>query len=312
MSEIRWLERLADWQETMSEAAATADDAYLAILGGDERVRGRFGEVLRPIRECSRRLREEVGDSPNPRFTGGYELVLRSCAHYEQFARALERSFDGDPGAALTDVEGEAAKADQLLLAAARQIESRLTANRRLPSTGGETGRSRVEPRLSRVAGVLAGKRVEVRCWSKGEWPRVVGEWGAYIGTKDIGAFAHPLDDRASLAPETCERLVGLTYRGERPARDDELDETAYAVGILAHETQHLISPVSSEAETECYGMQEIRRVARLLGASPRYGARLAEHYWRELYDEGPAEYRSSRCVNGGALDSAPESDVWP
>ena len=138
-----------------------------------------------------------------------------------------------------------------------------------------------------------------MRCWSESEWPRVVGEWGAYIGTNDIGAFAQPDTERASLAPATCRALVDLAYGHERPAAGDALDEVAYAVGVLAHESEHLLSPVGTEAETECYGMQEIRRVAGRLGVdegpmrtSWRGGTRF------ELYPSEPADYRSGECVS--------------
>ncbi len=39
-SEIHWLERLADWQQETGEAGADVDEVYLAILGGDDRLRG--------------------------------------------------------------------------------------------------------------------------------------------------------------------------------------------------------------------------------------------------------------------------------
>ena len=115
----------------------------------------------------------------------------------------------------------------------------------------------------------------------------------------DIGAFAQPDTERASLAPATCRALVDLAYGHERPAAGDALDEVAYAVGVLAHESEHLLSPVATEAETECYGMQEIRRVAGRLGVDEAYANKLARRYWFELYPSEPADYRSGECVDG-------------
>ena len=312
-SEIHWLERLADWQQEISDAGADVDEVYLAILGGDDRPRGRLDEALRPIRECSKRLREDVGEVPTPRFEAGYALIARACGRFEGFANAFERSLAADdPSTALQEIDVASTEGTELIVRASRLIEARLTANRPLPRVGGASEESRVEPRLSRIGSELARKQVEVRCWSESEWPRVVGEWGAYIGTNDIGAFAQPDTDRASLAPETCRALVGLAYERERPERGDALDEMAYAVGVLAHESEHLLSPPASEAETECYGMQEIRRVARRLGADAAYANRLATRYWFELYPSEPADYKSEECVDGRSLDANPQSSRWP
>ena len=312
-SEIHWLERLADWQEQTGEAGTEVDEVYLAILGGDDRLRARMVEVLRPIRECSKSLREDVGDVPTPRFEAGYALIGRACKRFEASANAFERSLaTDDPSAALQEIDTENTEAVELVVQAGRLIEGRLSANRPLPRVGGDSEESRVDPRFSRIGGELARKKVEVRCWSESEWPRVVGEWGAYIGTNDIGAFAQLDTDRASLAPETCRALVDLAYEHERPEEGDALDEVAYAVGVLAHESEHLLSPAASEADTECYGMQEIRRVARRLGAEASYANRLATRYWFEVYPSEPADYRSGECVDGRSLDANPESPVWP
>jgi hypothetical protein len=309
-SEIHWLERLADWQQETGEAGADVDEVYLAILGGDDRLRARVHETLSPIRECSKRLREDVGEVPTPRFEAGYALIGRACKRFETFATAFERSLSADdPSAALQELDTANSEGTELIVRAGQLIEARMTANRPLPRVGGDSEQSRVELRFSRVGSELARKRVEVRCWSEHEWPRVVGEWGAYIGTNDIGAFAQPDTDRVSLAPETCRALVGFAYERERPASGDEV---AYAVGVLAHESEHLLSAAASEAETECYGMQAIRRVARRLGADAAYADRLAMRYWFEIYPSEPAGYKSGECVNGGSLDANPESSRWP
>jgi hypothetical protein len=310
--EVRWLERLAAWQRQTGDAGADTDEVYLAILGGDDRLRGRIDEVLNPIRECSKRLREDVGEVPPPRFEAGYALIGRACKRFEASANAFERSLSADPSAALLEIDRANTEGAELMTRAGRLIEARLTANRPLPRLGGTSEESRVEPRFSRIGSELARKKVEVRCWSESEWPRVVGEWGAYIGTNDIAAFAQPSSDRTSLAPETCRTLVDFTYEHERPERGDALDDVAYAVGVLAHESEHLLSPAASEADTECYGMQAIRRVARRLGADAASANRLATRYWFELYPSEPADYRSGACVNGESLDANPRSSRWP
>jgi hypothetical protein len=67
-----------------------------------------------------------------------------------------------------------------------------------------------------------------------------------------------------------------------------------------------------SEAETECHGFQDVRRLARLLGASPSYAARLATAYWEWLYPANPKGYRTPYCRNDGPFDLNPQTDVWP
>ena len=309
-SESRWLERLADWESDTDEAADVAFSTYSAVLAGERRPEV-LVETLRPIRRCSRRLRNDVGEPPT-RYASGYELMLKACGRYERYAEELERSFAGDPGEALVASEAAGEEADVLVLLARRAIEAGLRANRKLPRAGGDTGRSRVEPLFSRVASTIVGRPVEVVCWSREEWPAVLREWGAYIGTTDLGAFAHYDGDRAYLGPEYCEGLVDLAYRGQRPTSGEAHEKIADGVSTLGHEAEHLVAAGAGEAETECYGMQDIRRVARQLGASPDYAAGLAEVYWDELYRTLPDDYVSSDCRDGGLWDRNDASSVWP
>jgi hypothetical protein len=309
-SEIRWLERLSRWERATDEAAQEAGTVYSAVLAGERRPEWLF-EALRPIRRCSRRLRDDVGEPPS-RYARGHELMLQACRRYERYAAEIERSFRGDPGVALLASEAASQEAERLVLLARRAIENGLMANRKVPVLGGDTGRSRIEPLFSRAAGAVVGRKVEVVCWSRREWPKALAEWGAYIGTTDLGAFAHYDGDRAYLGPEYCEGLVDLAYRMRRPTSGEAQEKIADGVSTLAHEAEHLAAAAAGEAETECYGMQDIRRVARLLGASPSYAAGLAELYWEELYETLPDDYVSSDCYDGGPLDRNDTSSVWP
>jgi hypothetical protein len=128
----------------------------------------------------------------------------------------------------------------------------------------------------------------------------------ALRGPGDLAGFADP-PANIDLAPDICARLVAIGY-GTRAA---EGADDAYAVAVLAHETEHLVAP-DSESVTECYGMQEIRRAARDLGQSPLAAAALAEVYWREDYPEKPDRYRTPDCRDGGPLDANRNSSVWP
>jgi hypothetical protein len=139
----------------------------------------------------------------------------------------------------------------------------------------------------------------------------VLKEWGAYGGDSDLAGFAHGVN-RASIAPDQCRRLARLVYDHRTPGADGSLYYLADAVELVAHETEHLVSAGGSEAVTECYGMQDVRRLARALGASASYAAKLAEVYWKVVYPENEPDYRTSDCRNGGPLDARPASDLWP
>ena len=87
----------------------------------------------------------------------------------------------------------------------------------------------------------------------------------------------------------------------------------AEAVAILAHEGEHIRNRLrADEATTECHGMQRMRRLARMMGASQEYADLLAERYWEDLYELNLKEYKTSVCRNEGTLDLRPGNDLWP
>jgi hypothetical protein len=194
-------------------------------------------------------------------------------------------------------------------VAAGAAFEGLFAWNRPLPVRTGEGDTSRIEPRFGRVASTLASRPVQVRCWSKADWAAVFDEWRAFTAD-DHGAigFVASFDrGRLSLAPDICARLATFAYGGARP----EGFETAQAVETLAHETEHLVSP-GTEAETECYGMQDIRKAARLLGADRTQADKLARVFWLDVYPRKPKNYKTPRCRDGGPLDRNRSSSVWP
>lgn len=294
----------------MDGALRRLGDEYSAVLRGDSPPAG-MAERSRPVRECGESLEEDVGRPPS-RYQSALELFERACEHFERFADELEGSLDGNPGEHLVGAGQAQFDAQELLVLARRAIENRLTARRRLPRRGGLAERSRVEPLFSRAAGAIVGREVEVVCWSHDDWPRVVQEWGSYIGNTDFGAFAHYDDDRAYLGPEVCDGLVDLAYRHRRPETGEARDDVAFAVSVLAHEAGHLFAPAAGEAETECYGMQDMRQLGRALGLDAAYSLGLAEHYWDNIYETLPNGYVSPRCANGGPWDRNDASSVWP
>jgi hypothetical protein len=180
---------------------------------------------------------------------------------------------------------------------------------RELPEQGGTTEKSRVEPRLSRLASKLVDERIEVRCWSQRDWRELIEDRDASSPHELAGIAGEggPVD----LAPESCAPLVQALYTRTRPATGAAGVVVAYAVGILAHELEHVRGEMDEET-AECHGMQRLAAVARGLGFSAADARRLARLYWSEIYPDEERGYRTSECRNGGELDLRPRSSLWP
>jgi len=181
---------------------------------------------------------------------------------------------------------------------------------RDLPVSAGASRVSRVEPRFGRIAGVLADKDVEARCWSRRDWPQLMREestfTGGQLGPGTLG-FAGINGNRVNLAPDVCAALVELGYRVAPPGDAYAL---ATAVVTLSHEAQHS-KGFAREAEAECYAIQVAHRAARQLGAGRTYAASLVRVYWRHYAEELPY-YRSTECHKGGSLDLGYVDSIWP
>jgi hypothetical protein len=190
-----------------------------------------------------------------------------------------------------------------------------------LPSIEGPSGESRVEPRFSHVASVIAGIGTEVRCWSVTDWRkreaewgnwrnRPLGEWGAYTTRWRQPSIPHAY--RIQLSPSICASLMRVAYEDVPVQKDPWPEALAWSVAALAHESQHARG-IGNEAEAECYGVQSITATAEALGRAKAEGRFLAALYWQKGYvDQDPSEYRSKECREGGRLDLHPETDTWP
>ena len=174
------------------------------------------------------------------------------------------------------------------------------------------------ERRLAAVASELAGRDVSIHCQSFwGELLDISGQSGS-VWFDHEGA---PRDE-AHLSRETCKRLarvaggdagddlacveaalqVGTCGRGG--------DVLVHAVVTLAHESIHLRGE-RNEAATQCYAVQLTARTAQLLGVRPEQAAAVGR-YALARQGQMPAEYQSSECRPGGALDLHPETAFWP
>jgi hypothetical protein len=305
--DVTWIKRVNRWTDRYLEQGQNIQPVYTRAL----ETRGDLGplrQVLRPYRECTRSLRAKVGEPRHEQLRRAYGFLLEACDRDQRYARALLKSASPNPGYPTSDQFRES---DFPFHEASRAIEAGLIANRSLPVGSGQTDESRIEPRLSQAASALTLQDIEVRCWSAEDWPRMHKEYNAYSRDRGdpagfvTGATAH-------ISPKHCETLARFLYGHERPATAEGVEEVAEAVGLVAHETEHLFETGAGEAETECHAAQDVRRLARLLGAPSSYAARLATVYWRDVYPSQPPGYRSKQCRKGGSFDRHPETDAFP
>jgi hypothetical protein len=315
-AEQAWLRRLARWEEGLNAAIDDAIDVeddearleeVLADAGDERRL---YLRALGPFERCGVSLRGDIGAPPSRRIARVRDDLLVACESIEQHVRTIYR------GLALgeTDVID---RANDIFSVGWRRLDAVLKGlppaqARPLPRLRGVTTRSRIEPELGRVASRLAGKRVEVRCWSVEDWSRLLDDLAAVDGEDEGNSlgFAVAGGNRIQLAPVTCGRLVNLRYHRQRPTSADLRLELALGAGTLAHESAHA-SGISSEARAECYSVQLLERAASALGVGPAYARTLVEAYWED-YPANPSEYRSGECRDGGEFDMRPNTDEFP
>lgn len=172
--------------------------------------------------------------------------------------------------------------------------------------------RTHVDARLSRVAGRIAGRLVDVQCSSQADWRRTAEDWPASrVGSLGSWrAYTSPDLRVIHLPPTICAELDDLASRRGALRTNDSPYAVLWSVATLGHEAAHA-SGVLQEAVAECLGMQSIARIARALGRTRAEARWLATRFWAWYPRLDPA-YRSPACRNGGQLDARPDSDVWP
>jgi len=291
-AELSWLQRLGKWETSLMEALDRASrvDSNAAAAG-----------IARVVGRCTMTLEQQVGEAPTARLKRPLEALEQACTYFESATnetRAADAKRDGRLGGRLL------VQADQLLPPGE---------TRSLAVVAGRLEASHVDPRLSSVAGRLAGKQVEVRCWSRSDWARLLREEKAYtmhhIDDGTLG-FAGISGTREDLAPEVCRSLAALAYAHRQPEAGLPELRLASAVATLAHEPQHSRG-IALEAQAECNAIQLMQDTAVELGASREYAARLQALYW-SLYDEELPAYRSPECRNGGRYDLRPADPTFP
>ncbi|MFY9579557.1 MAG: hypothetical protein WAQ33_09555, partial [Gaiellaceae bacterium] len=254
-----------------------------------------------PMRSCSQNLERQVGNAPTARLQRAADTLEQACAH-------LELAVDSKSAGS---AEQEGRRGGALLLGADQMLPPGET--RSLPVLAGTATESRIDPKFSRIASDLAGKNVEVRCWSRVDWTHLLREEGAYtlhhIDDDTLG-FAGINGTRDNLAPEVCDGLDGLAYEHRTPADAGAKLLLASAIATLSHEPQHS-KGIAVEAQAECYAIQLMKGTAVRLGATPAYAASLQQTYWRH-YDQELPTYRSPDCRDGGAYDLAKSDPSFP
>lgn len=187
-------------------------------------------------------------------------------------------------------------------------------------------GRIANEHALAAVATDLAGRPVGVRC--QGFLAELLDIESRYGGVRF--ADGRP-EDHTFLTRETCRRLKRFRTASEHPELDcllmvdwsrwtvpthfrsacsERARPAAEALSTLTHEAMHLRGWIA-ESQAQCYAIQELPWTVERFGGTRAQGAAAAS-FILALQAAMPAEYRSSDCRAGGALDLHPETTAFP
>jgi hypothetical protein len=297
--ELAWVSSLLAWQTTLHRRLESALRLAAASRLGAART------ASTPVRRCSSSLRE-VGRPPSERTVELRDRARKGCRAYESaFDRLLSSRGRGEDavGFVRSELDQGAAAFDALVGLLP------LGAHRDLPARNAGTGASHVETRFSRAASEVAGKELEVRCWSAGDWRRLLRERrGLGDSTHDVDGFALVGGGRVHLSPYLCSWLAAAAGRRLRTERDEAA--AGYSLLALAHEAQHSTG-VADEGTATCHALQTAPELTYALDVPRAAIDRLVAVFWRE-YNGLPREYRSPACREGGALDLSPGDGRWP
>jgi hypothetical protein len=316
-SEIAWLGKLGAWDTRLLRGLQTAarveSTPGLAdkLMHRDGRTMVMHARALEPAGSCDSDLTTRVGSAPTVRLQRAYDTFRTACTHLQRFHSAITLAVSQRQASEIDEARHEAKRAAAVLLQADQMLPPGEV--RALPVIAGKAEQSRIEPRFGRIASRLAGKPIEVRCWSTGDWTRLMREEGSYTNGKlgpDTLGFAGIGGSRVNLGPTVCHGLVDLAYDDTRPVDDAGQLLLAAAIVTLSHEPQHS-KGIPEEFVAECSAIQLANTTAIRLGASAAYAASLVHAYWRHYGEELPA-YRSADCRKNGKLDLGRADSIWP
>jgi hypothetical protein len=170
------------------------------------------------------------------------------------------------------------------------------------------------ENRLALVASEVALRDVDVSC--PGFWTRLV-EITPNAGWVDFDEHGRP-DDETSLSATTCRGLERVWRRDQtsfacllRGGCDQDTLRAVHGIVTLAHESWHLRGVVD-EAQTQCYAVQTVERVARGLGVRAWDAGLIAVRVAADDAASPTGEYHSAECRPGGRYDLHPGTPDWP
>jgi hypothetical protein len=295
--ELAWIRSYVGWR---------VDFDRVTLAGG----RAAAGRALAG---CTTSLRRDVGPAPSARLRPVERLARRACAQWERYNELFHRFYDRndfDVGPRMAAADNHA---DEASTRAFNRLDELLWESHRLPVVAAPSGDSRIQPRYARAANGLTARSLEIRCWDESGWERVQREAAAFedLASVDVDGYASFWTGRVNLGPAVCDALDDLTYHGERPDGGKSIDQIAYALFVLAHETDH-VAGVDDEAVATCDGLQNVARVARVLGVDATYAQKLALTYWERVYPREPAHYRTIACGPDRPLDRTPGDGMWP
>jgi hypothetical protein len=183
-----------------------------------------------------------------------------------------------------------------------------------------------LEHRLAAVASELAGRPVHVQC--QGFFAELVDVYDRAGDVEFPGG--HPADTthltrktcraldrfRSSSAHHELDCLRTFDWSGGPPGTRIESDcirraqSVTNAITTLTHEAMHLRG-WTSEAQAQCYAIQEAAWTVVRLGGTAAEGAAVARLALAEQPGL-PSEYQSTQCTAGGAFDVHPETPAFP
>ena len=310
-AEIEWLQSYGAWSGNLGRSSGVRRP-YEELLAGRGDI-GAYERAVQPWLQCSRSYRKRVGNPPGARLDRAAQLIERACRAFERSVRLQIRSFKGEVNLVF-DAEAAGARANRLVLQAEEDLGRLLGDARPLPLRAGPGRTSRIDRRYTKAVEARLSGQAEARCWSEDDWPVLRDAVIALNGGDDVDilGFASNSGNRANLHPEACRALDRLVYEGDRPHSGSARRTLAHGLLVLAHETEHLVAPASSEADTECYALQRMRDAAASLGIPPGYAEELTQAAWQELYPDNDPEYRTPDCRDAGPLDARPRTRVFP
>jgi hypothetical protein len=312
-SDLAWLRSYGLWSRRL-ESDSRAAETLRASLLLDQSGAAAFAVAVNRLGTCADRYTRNVGEPPRTAWRRPAELALRACRRYARGERMYLAAIGHEGTADLVGAQGALDLGGRDFTLADYKFDKTFVWNRPLPRIGGDSSKSRIEPLFSRVATPIARRPVEIRCWSSDDWKKVLDEINAIdpgdadpAGFVGSTAFSHS----ANLDTWTCDSLDLIAYKHRYPRSGSAELDAAESVQILAHEIHHLVSN-GTEAQTECYGMQDLERVARGIGAPPAYARALALRFWQDGYPNDDVVYHTQLCHDGGPLDANPASSRWP